>query len=373
MESFERERTILEYLKTNNSESIENLAKICNSSSMTIRRDIKRLIELKTIEQRHGFVSLNRDISLLVPYAYRETLNKEVKKIMALKAIQLIEDGDVIILDAGTSCIEIAYILNSKKNLTVITNDLNIANIVSNYDIEVYIAGGKIENKNYCSSSIDTIKYIKKFRVSKDNEGKCFLEITGKNNKTIIIIRQENSNFELYKNLIGTKYTEEEFTNRLNQIQKIDYDIAKRKVPKRFLKEYSDTNLMDFLKAKLIVSYYRYLTDEYNKITVRQEFFTEPEAVMRDNSEQNINIKERNQERINDIIDYELRKQALLKYTPFQVVQFIGRKTKERVDVYLYEKNIINSDYIENNSLIWLDALKNEKKLIKIGEAFKNA
>lgn len=55
-----------------------------------------------------------------------------------------------------------------------------------------------------------------KFRVSKDNEGKCFLEITGKNNKTIIIIRQENSNFELYKNLIGTKYTEEEFTNRLN-------------------------------------------------------------------------------------------------------------------------------------------------------------
>lgn len=178
-----------------------------------------------------------------------------------------------------------------------------------------------------------------KFRVSKDNEGKCFLEITGKNNKTIIIIRQENSNFELYKNLIGTKYTEEEFTNRLNQIQKIDYDIAKRKVPKRFLKEYSDTNLMDFLKAKLIVSYYRYLTDEYNKITVRQEFFTEPEAVMRDNSEQNINIKERNQERINDIIDYELRKQALLKYTPFQVVQFIGRITKERVDVYLYEKD----------------------------------
>ena len=167
MESFERERTILEYLKTNNSESIENLAKICNSSSMTIRRDIKRLIELKTIEQRHGFVSLNRDISLLVPYAYRETLNKEVKKIMALKAIQLIEDGDVIVLDAGTSCIEIAYILNSKKNLTVITNDLNIANIVSNYDIEVYISGGKIENKNYCSSSIDTIKYIKKFRVSK--------------------------------------------------------------------------------------------------------------------------------------------------------------------------------------------------------------
>lgn len=42
-------------------------------------------------------------------------------------------------------------------------------------------------------------------------------------------------------------------------------------------------------------------------------------------------------------------------------------------DVYLYENNILNSNYIENNSLIWLDALKNEKKLIKIGEAFKNA
>lgn len=178
-----------------------------------------------------------------------------------------------------------------------------------------------------------------KIRVLKDKEGKCFLEITGKNNKTIIIIRQENSNFELYKNLIGTKYTEEDFVKKLNQVQKIDYNRALKKVPKRFLKEYSETDLMDFLKAKLIVSYYEYLTDVYNEITIRQEFFTEPDAVMRDNSEQNLNIKERNQERINDIIDYELRKQALLKYTPFQVIQFIGRKTKGRIDVYLYEKD----------------------------------
>lgn len=42
-------------------------------------------------------------------------------------------------------------------------------------------------------------------------------------------------------------------------------------------------------------------------------------------------------------------------------------------DIYLYEKNIIDSNYIENNSLIWLDALKKEKKLKKIEEAFKNA
>lgn len=42
-------------------------------------------------------------------------------------------------------------------------------------------------------------------------------------------------------------------------------------------------------------------------------------------------------------------------------------------DIYLYEKNILNSAYIVNNSLIWLDALKNEENLIKIGEVFKNA
>lgn len=42
-------------------------------------------------------------------------------------------------------------------------------------------------------------------------------------------------------------------------------------------------------------------------------------------------------------------------------------------DVYLYEKNILNNNYIENNSLIWLNALKNEKKLMKIGEVFENA
>ena len=42
-------------------------------------------------------------------------------------------------------------------------------------------------------------------------------------------------------------------------------------------------------------------------------------------------------------------------------------------DIYLYENNILNSNYIENNSLRWLDALKNEKELIKISEVFKNA
>ena len=167
MESFERENIILEYLKNNNSSSIENLAKICNSSTMTIRRDLKRLKESRVMEQRNGIVYLKKDISLLPPYVYRKTLYKKTKQSMALKALEFINDCDVIILDAGTSCMEISYLLNERKNLTVITNDLDIASIASNYEITVYIAGGKIENRNNCSSSIETIEYIKRFRASK--------------------------------------------------------------------------------------------------------------------------------------------------------------------------------------------------------------
>ncbi len=167
MEAFERENTILEFLKENKSSSIENLAKICNSSTMTIRRDLKRLKESKVMEQRKGIVYLKKDIYLLPPYVYRKSLYKKTKQAMALKALEFINDGDVIILDAGTSCMEISYLLNERKNLTVITNDLDIASIASNYDITVYIAGGKIENKNNCSSSIETIEYIKRFRASK--------------------------------------------------------------------------------------------------------------------------------------------------------------------------------------------------------------
>lgn len=167
MEAFERENTILEFLKENKSGSIDNLAKICNTSSMTIRRDIKRLKESNIIDQRNGIVYFKKNISLLEPYVYRKTLYKKAKQIIASKAIEFINNGDVIILDAGTSCMEIAYLLNDKKNLTVITNDLYIASIASNYDITVYIAGGKIENKNNCSSSIETIEYIKRFRASK--------------------------------------------------------------------------------------------------------------------------------------------------------------------------------------------------------------
>ena len=127
-------------------------------------------------------------------------------------------------LAIGNLSSQFLAILYLSKLQHYITNNLHIRFI--NY-MDDYIL---IHNsKEYLKDSLELIENKinneyklklnnKKTIISNSNQGISFLGYTFrvKNNKTIIIIRQENSNFELYKNLIGTKYTEEEFTNRLN-------------------------------------------------------------------------------------------------------------------------------------------------------------
>jgi DeoR family transcriptional regulator of aga operon len=64
-----------------------------------------------------------------------------------LKAAQLIQDNDTIIIDSGTTTIEVAKNLNHVKNLTVISNALNIAGQLVNYeDMKVILLGGILRN-----------------------------------------------------------------------------------------------------------------------------------------------------------------------------------------------------------------------------------
>lgn len=195
-----------------------------------------------------------------------------------------------------------------------------------------YYAKSIVELKNYANEKAQ-------MQILKDKEGKCFLKIIGRNNKTIIILRQNDSNFDAYKNIIGTKYTEEEFSKTVSRLQEMDFNKYKENIPKRFLKEIpSKFDLMTFFNARLLVSYYQYLTEEYSKTVIRHEMFNEPNASSISAKEKSDKEKVQSQDRINDIIDYELRKQELLKYEPIQIIMFTGRKTTEKIDAYLYEK-----------------------------------
>jgi DeoR/GlpR family transcriptional regulator of sugar metabolism len=143
----ERRRKILEIIQDSGSTSVGDLCGQFDVSEMTIRRDLRDLDREGLLRRVHGGAVSNLGRSYEPPYAVRTTRNDEKKRAIGRRAAELVLDGDSIALDIGTTTLEIAHALQGKRNLTIITASLPIANeIVSNLslmaDVRLILTGG---------------------------------------------------------------------------------------------------------------------------------------------------------------------------------------------------------------------------------------
>ncbi|WP_044469635.1 DeoR/GlpR family DNA-binding transcription regulator [Mannheimia massilioguelmaensis] len=146
--SVERQNAIKLFLRSHNMATVEQLVKVTNSSPATIRRDLIKLDNEGVINRTHGGVSL-RDFFPYQPTTnekqYQHVLEKEQ---IADYAVSLISPGDSVLLDAGTTTLCIAKKLVNIP-LRVITNDLHIALLLSDYkQIDVVVTGGAIDKSS---------------------------------------------------------------------------------------------------------------------------------------------------------------------------------------------------------------------------------
>lgn len=144
----ERRAYIIEYMKKEGKVVIEDLAKDIDVSPMTIRRDLDYLEQKDKIIRTHGGAvpveSLHEEIS----YKHKKEIQIEEKRKIAEYASGLIKEGQTIILDAGTTTMEIAKEITYFKNINVITTDLLTAAYLSkSKDIKVYCTGGIVQNE----------------------------------------------------------------------------------------------------------------------------------------------------------------------------------------------------------------------------------
>lgn len=159
---------ITEVLYDNGFVDIKELAQQLAVSEKTIRLDLDKLQETGILERVHGGAKLKSFDNNYAPIALRRFRFLEQKAAIANKALEYINDNDVIYLDDGSSCLELAKILN--KKCTVISNDLSIINELSNKtNVSLYIAGGLVRRNDasYISTGGDTITFIKKHCVTK--------------------------------------------------------------------------------------------------------------------------------------------------------------------------------------------------------------
>ncbi|MEO5998393.1 MAG: transcriptional repressor AgaR [Chitinophagaceae bacterium] len=142
---------ILQKLGLEGQVDVNALSKELDVSEVTIRNDLTKLEEKKMlIRARGGAIKLDgvgKDFHL----ADKNKQHYEEKKRIGEAAAALIEDNDTIILDSGTTTIEIAKHLSKVKHLTIITNALNVANEVAEFENTNVIIPGGFLRKNSLS------------------------------------------------------------------------------------------------------------------------------------------------------------------------------------------------------------------------------
>lgn len=138
----------MDYLKGHNLVTVDQLVAATDASPATIRRDLIKLDQEGVISRTHGGVTLNRFIPSQPTTSEKMQRNLAEKHAIACAAASLVKAGDAIVLDAGTTMIELARQLTHLP-LRVITSDLHIALFLSEFkQIEVTIIGGRIDDSS---------------------------------------------------------------------------------------------------------------------------------------------------------------------------------------------------------------------------------
>ena len=146
----ERRRAILDMMQHDGRVLVADLAQQFQTSQVTIRKDLEILHVRGLVHRTHGGALPTRQGALEDPtLREKEKLYRKEKHSIATAAARLVAEGQVVILDSGTTTTEIARALRNFKNLTIITNAVNIAAELANSSLEIILTGGAVRKNSF--------------------------------------------------------------------------------------------------------------------------------------------------------------------------------------------------------------------------------
>jgi DeoR/GlpR family transcriptional regulator of sugar metabolism len=159
----ERRDLILDRLRTNGRVLAADLAAELVVSSDTIRRDLRELDEAGLLRRVHGGALPRHGDA--TPFAVRERRAPAAKASIARKAAQLVTDGQVVVLDGGTTTLELARALREELRATVITTSLPIALALADHSgLDVTVIGGRLRPRarvTVGSATVDALRAVR--------------------------------------------------------------------------------------------------------------------------------------------------------------------------------------------------------------------
>ena len=164
----ERKRLILEYVRNHNSATVSTLALEFNVHEATIRRDLTEIEQEGLLRRTHGGVVMEHWTDGEPSFDERSLQSTDEKSRIGKFAASLVQDGDHIIIDSGTTTLHIAKHLINHANLTVVTNDINIASELKDAQgVKVILTGGELYPSSYMLNGMLTDYALKSLHVVK--------------------------------------------------------------------------------------------------------------------------------------------------------------------------------------------------------------
>jgi DeoR family transcriptional regulator, glycerol-3-phosphate regulon repressor len=161
-----RQAQLLETIRADGSASVEALAEAFGVTLQTVRRDIKLLAEAGLVARFHGGARIPSSTVENIEYRQRQELNADAKRRIARAVAADVPHGCSLIINIGTTAEAIARELLAHKGLRVITNNLNVAAILSdNPNCEVIVTGGLVRSRDRGIVGEATVDFIRQFKV----------------------------------------------------------------------------------------------------------------------------------------------------------------------------------------------------------------
>ncbi|WP_405388953.1 DeoR/GlpR family DNA-binding transcription regulator [Streptomyces sp. NBC_01102] len=164
----ERRQLILEMVRANGAVSLRELARVVQTSEVTVRRDVRALEAEGLLDRRHGGAVLPGGFTRESGFPQKSHLSTAEKTAIADLAAGLVGEGEAIVVGAGTTTQELARRLARVPGLTVVTNSLLVAQALAHANrVEVVMTGGTLRGSNYALVGSGAEQSLQGLRVSR--------------------------------------------------------------------------------------------------------------------------------------------------------------------------------------------------------------
>lgn len=144
----QRREQIQQYLAIHKIVASADLCRLLEVSEATIRRDLEWLEGMGVIERTHGGAILSQRMQIEPEYKYRAERNIKSKRAIGAAAAGMVEEGDIVFINSGTTTTEVIRHIRGDANVTVITNNLVAVLEAAEVGLDIILIGGEFQSNS---------------------------------------------------------------------------------------------------------------------------------------------------------------------------------------------------------------------------------